>query len=53
MESVASIQMAGKNTVILVLVFACGFLIGGIFTRFLSPRRAHPAKKVLFTKRAS
>lgn len=45
--------MAGdKNTIILVLVFACGLLTGVLLTGVLSSQPAHPVKQVIFTEKA-
>ena len=41
-----------KNTIILVLVFACGLLAGCVLYGFLAPQPIHPAKQVVFTERA-
>ena len=41
-----------KNTIIIVLVFACGLLAGCILYGFLAPQPFHPAKQVVFTERA-
>jgi len=41
-----------KNTIILVLVFACGLLAGFILYGFLVPQSIHPVKQVVFTERA-
>ena len=43
---------ADKNTIIFVLVFACGLLAGCILYGFLAPQPFHPAKQVVFTERA-
>jgi 2-iminobutanoate/2-iminopropanoate deaminase len=41
-----------KNTIIIVLVFACGLLAGCVLYGFLAPQTIHPAKLVVFTERA-
>jgi len=41
-----------KNTIILVLVFACGILAGVVFTGLSSPPQPSPAKQVLFSDKA-
>jgi 2-iminobutanoate/2-iminopropanoate deaminase len=41
-----------KNTIILVLVFACGLLAGVLLTGLLSPQPAHTVKQVIFTDKA-
>jgi reactive intermediate/imine deaminase len=41
-----------KNTIILVLVFACGLLAGFVLYGFLVPQPIHTAKQVVFTERA-
>jgi len=41
-----------RNTVILVLVFICGLLIGVLLTGLLSHQQVHQAKQVVFTERA-
>ena len=41
-----------KNTIILVLVFACGLLAGVVLTGLLSPQQAHPVKQVVFSDKA-
>ena len=41
-----------KNTLILVLVFACGLLAGVVLTGLLSPQPAHLVKQVVFTEKA-
>ena len=41
-----------KNTIILVLVFACGLLAGVVLTGLLSPQPAHLVKQVVFTDKA-
>ena len=43
---------ADKNTIILVLVFACGLLTGCVLYGILAPQFIHPAKQVVFTERA-
>lgn len=43
---------ADKNTIILVLIFACGLLAGCILYGLLVPQTIHPAKLVVFTERA-
>lgn len=43
---------ADKNTIILVLVFACGLLAGCVLYGVLAPQPVHPAKLVVFTERA-
>ena len=54
MKQVDAILMAvDKNTVILVLVFACGLLAGVVLTGLISPQQAHPvAKQMVFTDKA-
>jgi 2-iminobutanoate/2-iminopropanoate deaminase len=50
---VDEILMAGdKNTIILVLVFACGLLAGVLLNGLLSPQPAHMVKQVIFTDKA-
>jgi 2-iminobutanoate/2-iminopropanoate deaminase len=44
--------MADKNTIILVLVFACGLLAGCVLYGLLAPQPIHPAKLVVFTGKA-
>lgn len=41
-----------RNSIILVLVFACGLLAGILLTGLLSPQQVHPAKQFVFTERA-
>lgn len=41
-----------RNTIILVLVFACGLLAGCVLYGLLAPQTIHPAKQVIFTERA-
>ncbi len=41
-----------RNTVILLLVFICGLLIGVMLTGLLSLQQVYPAKQVVFTERA-
>jgi len=41
-----------KNTIILVLVFACGLLAGCVLYGLLAPQPIHPEKLVVFTERA-
>lgn len=41
-----------KNTIIPVLVFACGILAGIVLTGALSPRQAHPVKQVVSSDKA-
>jgi 2-iminobutanoate/2-iminopropanoate deaminase len=41
-----------KNTLILLLVLACGILAGIVLTGALSPPVAHPGKQVIFTDKA-
>jgi len=42
-----------KNSVILMLVFACGLLAGVVLTGLISPQQVHPAaKQVVFTDMA-
>ena len=43
---------ADKNTIILVLVFACGLLAGCVLYGLLAPQPTHPAKLVIFTEKA-
>lgn len=53
LEYVDAIQMTfDKNTIILVLVFACGLLAGVALTGFLSPQPVNPVKQVVFTDKA-
>jgi 2-iminobutanoate/2-iminopropanoate deaminase len=53
LEYVDAIQMAvDKNTIILVLIFACGLLAGVVLTGALSPRQAHLIKQTVFTDKA-
>jgi len=40
-----------KNTIILILVFACG-LLAGVMLSGLSPPQVHPAKQTVFTDKA-
>lgn len=41
-----------KNTLILVLVLACGILAGIVLTGALSPRQVHPVKQVVCSDKA-
>ncbi|MDP3396539.1 MAG: Rid family detoxifying hydrolase [Methanoregula sp.] len=43
---------ADKNTIILVLVFACGLLAGCVLYGLLAPQPIHPEKLVVFSERA-
>ncbi len=43
---------ADKNTIILVLVFACGLLAGCVLYGLLTHQPVHLAKQVIFTERA-
>ncbi len=43
---------ADKNTIILVLVFACGLFAGCILYGFLALPPVHPAKLVVFSEKA-
>jgi 2-iminobutanoate/2-iminopropanoate deaminase len=41
-----------KAMIILVLVFACGLLAGGILTGLISPQHVHTVKQVVYTDKA-
>jgi 2-iminobutanoate/2-iminopropanoate deaminase len=41
-----------KNTIIVVLVFACGLLAGVVLASALSPQQVHPEKLVVYTDKA-
>jgi reactive intermediate/imine deaminase len=43
---------ADKNTIILVLVFACGLLAGCVLSGIFAPQPVHPANLVVFTEQA-
>jgi 2-iminobutanoate/2-iminopropanoate deaminase len=43
---------ADKNTIILVLVFACGLLAGCVLSGLFAPQTFNQAKQVVFTERA-
>jgi len=41
-----------KKLILLVLIFACGLLLGAVYTSFLNPSGAHPGKQVFFSSDA-
>lgn len=41
-----------KNTIILILILACGLLAGVVVTGLLAPQQLHPVKQVVFTDKA-
>ncbi len=41
-----------KRLILLVLIFACGVLLGAVYTSFLNPSGSHPGKQVFFSRNA-
>ena len=41
-----------KKLILLVLIFACGVVLGGLFVYFLSPMAAQPEKQAVYSRQA-
>jgi 2-iminobutanoate/2-iminopropanoate deaminase len=48
----AILNTTTKKMILLVLIFACGVLLGAVYTMFLIPPTTHPVKQVVFSQNA-